>query len=291
MRRRFPARRARPPRSTGGTCPTPPAKFGGDDQPQRLPVQAVLAAAGRAAQGCAERAAHHDRRRRLRCTQHLRRRHPDAGTGPHRQDGAALHQLPLHRPLLADAGGADHRPQPPLGRLRRRSRKCHRLPGLQQHHRARTRPRSARSCATTATARPGSARTTTRPNSSPARPGRSTSGPSAWASSTSTASSAATRASGSRTCSATPPRSTPTSASPGWNLTTAMADEAVDWMHQLNEIAPDKPFFCYYVPGGTHAPHHPTPGVDQEDPATCTCSTAAGTSCARRSSPTRRSSA
>ncbi|MFO0844769.1 MAG: sulfatase-like hydrolase/transferase [Gemmataceae bacterium] len=46
---------------------------------------------------------------------------------------------------------------------------------------------------------------------------------------------------------------------PGWNLTTAMADEAVGWLHQLNEIAPDKPFFCYYVPGGTHAPHHPTP--------------------------------
>jgi arylsulfatase len=46
---------------------------------------------------------------------------------------------------------------------------------------------------------------------------------------------------------------------PGWNLTTAMADEAIDWMSQLNELAPDKPFFCYYVPGGTHAPHHATP--------------------------------
>jgi arylsulfatase len=46
---------------------------------------------------------------------------------------------------------------------------------------------------------------------------------------------------------------------PGWNLTTAMADEAVGWLKQMNDIAPDKPFFCYYVPGGTHAPHHPTP--------------------------------
>ncbi|MEI7923505.1 MAG: sulfatase-like hydrolase/transferase, partial [Planctomycetota bacterium] len=46
---------------------------------------------------------------------------------------------------------------------------------------------------------------------------------------------------------------------PGWNLTTAMADEAIGWMNQLNELAPDKPFFCYYVPGGTHAPHHSTP--------------------------------
>ncbi len=46
---------------------------------------------------------------------------------------------------------------------------------------------------------------------------------------------------------------------PGWNLTTAMADDAIQWMKQLKEIAPDQPFFVYYVPGGTHAPHHPTP--------------------------------
>ena len=46
---------------------------------------------------------------------------------------------------------------------------------------------------------------------------------------------------------------------PGWNLTTAMADDAIDWLNQLNQIDPSKPFFCYYVPGGTHAPHHATP--------------------------------
>jgi arylsulfatase A-like enzyme len=46
---------------------------------------------------------------------------------------------------------------------------------------------------------------------------------------------------------------------PGWNLTTAMADEAIGWMNQLNQIDPAKPFFVYYTPGGTHAPHHPTP--------------------------------
>lgn len=46
---------------------------------------------------------------------------------------------------------------------------------------------------------------------------------------------------------------------PGWNLTTAMADEAIDRIKMLNEVDPDKPFFVYYVPGGTHAPHHPTP--------------------------------
>ena len=46
---------------------------------------------------------------------------------------------------------------------------------------------------------------------------------------------------------------------PGWNLITAMADDAIQWMNQLNQIDPGKPFFCYYVPGATHAPHHPTP--------------------------------
>ena len=38
-----------------------------------------------------------------------------------------------------------------------------------------------------------------------------------------------------------------------------MADDAIQYMKQLKEIAPDKPFFVYYVPGGTHSPHHPTP--------------------------------
>src|SRR5262245_11837586 len=43
-----------------------------------------------------------------------------------------------------------------------------------------------------------------------------------------------------------------------WNLTTAMADEAIQHMKELNAVAPEKPFFVYYAPGGTHAPHHPT---------------------------------
>jgi hypothetical protein len=33
-----------------------------------------------------------------------------------------------------------------------------------------------------------------------------------------------------------------------------MADDAIRWMNQLSI-----PFFLHYVPGGTHAPHHPTP--------------------------------
>ena len=45
---------------------------------------------------------------------------------------------------------------------------------------------------------------------------------------------------------------------PGWNLITAMADDAIGRLEELNQIDPTKPFFCYYVPGATHAPHHPT---------------------------------
>ncbi|WP_183316330.1 arylsulfatase [Chelatococcus caeni] len=45
---------------------------------------------------------------------------------------------------------------------------------------------------------------------------------------------------------------------PGWNLTTAMADEAIARIRMLNELQPDRPFMIYYAPGGTHAPHHPT---------------------------------
>ena len=58
-------------------------------------------------------------------------------------DGPALHPVPLHRALLADARGADHRPQPPLGRLRRDRRAVHRLSRLRLDHRPRTTPRSA----------------------------------------------------------------------------------------------------------------------------------------------------
>ena len=45
---------------------------------------------------------------------------------------------------------------------------------------------------------------------------------------------------------------------PGYNLTTDLADEAIKYMSSLNASAPDKPFFLYYVPGGTHSPHQPT---------------------------------
>jgi arylsulfatase A-like enzyme len=38
-----------------------------------------------------------------------------------------------------------------------------------------------------------------------------------------------------------------------------MADDAIQWVNELNDIDPAMPFLLYYVPGGTHSPHHPTP--------------------------------
>jgi arylsulfatase A-like enzyme len=44
----------------------------------------------------------------------------------------------------------------------------------------------------------------------------------------------------------------------GWNLITAMADEAIGRVRMMSELQPDRPFMIYYAPGGTHSPHHPT---------------------------------
>ena len=45
---------------------------------------------------------------------------------------------------------------------------------------------------------------------------------------------------------------------PSWNLITAMADDAIDWMYRIHQTDPSQPIFLYYVPGASHAPHHPT---------------------------------
>src|SRR5215831_16876314 len=45
---------------------------------------------------------------------------------------------------------------------------------------------------------------------------------------------------------------------PSWNLITAMADDALDWMYRVHQTDPTQPIFLYYVPGSSHAPHHPT---------------------------------
>ena len=48
----------------------------------------------------------------------------------------------------------------------------------------------------------------------------------------------------------------PTPHKPGYNFMTDMTDQAIAWMKFEKALTPDKPFFMYFAPGATHAPHH-----------------------------------
>ncbi len=219
----------------------------------------MVAAARRAAEGRAQRAAHHDGRCRLRRAEHLRRRHPDAGTGSHREERAAVHEFPFHVAVLADAGGADHGTQPsrrPASGSWAKRRRGSRVTTRSSGRRSGTIGTILKENGY-ATSWFGKDHNTPFYQASQAGPfdqwpngmgfeyfygfvGGDTSQwqPNLFRNTTAIY---------------------PFQGNPGWNLTTAMADEAIQYMKQLKEIAPDKPFFVYYVPGGTHAPHHPTP--------------------------------
>ena len=45
----------------------------------------------------------------------------------------------------------------------------------------------------------------------------------------------------------------------GYHLTEDLADHAIGWIRQQKSLMPDKPFFVYFAPGATHAPHHVAP--------------------------------
>jgi arylsulfatase A-like enzyme len=42
----------------------------------------------------------------------------------------------------------------------------------------------------------------------------------------------------------------------GYHFTEDLTDRAIDWARQQKALMPDKPFFLYFAPGATHAPHH-----------------------------------
>ena len=42
----------------------------------------------------------------------------------------------------------------------------------------------------------------------------------------------------------------------GYHLVPDMTDKAIAWIGQQKALMPDKPFFVYFAPGATHAPHH-----------------------------------
>ena len=48
----------------------------------------------------------------------------------------------------------------------------------------------------------------------------------------------------------------PSTPEEGYHLTTDLTDKAIEFVKDAKVIAPDKPFFMYFCPGATHAPHH-----------------------------------
>src|SRR6476646_10356491 len=49
------------------------------------------------------------------------------------------------------------------------------------------------------------------------------------------------------------PRNTPEQ---GYTLNEDLADHTIAWVRQQKALSPARPFFVYYAPGATHAPHH-----------------------------------
>jgi arylsulfatase A-like enzyme len=47
-----------------------------------------------------------------------------------------------------------------------------------------------------------------------------------------------------------------TPSDPNYHLMTDMTDQAIKWVQAEKSLTPDKPFFIYFAPGATHAPHH-----------------------------------
>jgi arylsulfatase A-like enzyme len=45
----------------------------------------------------------------------------------------------------------------------------------------------------------------------------------------------------------------------GYHFTEDLTDRAIDWVRQQKALMADKPFFLYFAPGATHAPHHVRP--------------------------------
>lgn len=51
---------------------------------------------------------------------------------------------------------------------------------------------------------------------------------------------------------------------PDYHFTTDMTDKAISWVRSQQALQPEKPFFMYYAPGATHAPHHvPTAYIEK----------------------------
>ncbi len=195
----------------------------------------------------------------LRRAEHLRRRHPDAGAGPHRQGGPALHAVPLHGALLADARalitGRNHH-SVGFGVDRRT---VHRLSRATTPSSARTTPPIGAILSDNGYATSWFGKNHNTPTFQ-----YSAAGPfDQWPSRHGLRVLLRLHGRRDRPVDAVPVPRSHADFPVGRQDRLQPHHRHGGRCHQvheasLNAAAPDKPFFVYYVPGGTHAPHQPT---------------------------------
>jgi hypothetical protein len=243
--------------------PAPDPKFGGVIKEGALQSKPWWAPRVVPPKG-AQRAADHHRRRRLRRAQHLRRRDPDADDGPHRQRRPALQPHVLHRAVLAHACRADHRAQPPLGRLRRDLRAVHGLPGYNSII-GKDKATIGRMLLDNGYATSWFGKNHNTPAFAASQVGPFDQWPTGMGFEYFYGFVGGDANQWQPNLFRNTTQIFPFQGKPGWNLITGMADDAIDYMTRMHQTDPSKPIFIKYAPGATHAPHHPDQGVGGQD--------------------------
>ena len=219
---------------------------------QRIPAHRAVAPA----RGRAERAHRPARRRGVRRVVRLRGAdpHPDRRTARGRRP--QVHPLPHHGDVRADASGAAHRAQPSHGRDGRHHRAGQRRARLHvdppQHLCAARRDAEAERLLHRAVRQVPRGAGLGVQRHGPVRPWPTGSGFEHFYGFV-----------GAETNQYYPglvegtrhiePDRTPEE---GYHFTEDLTDQAIAWVRQQKALMPDKPFFVYFAPGATHAPHH-----------------------------------
>ncbi|HEV8003069.1 MAG TPA: sulfatase-like hydrolase/transferase [Planctomycetaceae bacterium] len=216
--------------------------------------QAGVSGANPRAEGRAQRRDHYDRRHGLRSSQHVRRADSHAHARSPCQERAALQSFSHDGPLLAHAGGLVDRTQSSLRRLGHGRGIRYRLPGYNSRL-----PANAALLSQVlqgngySTAAFGKWHNTPNWESGPTGPfdrwptnlgfqyfyGFLGGDTNQWSPGLVE-----------NTKRIEPPYD------PNYHLMTDMTNRAIDWVRVQKTTQPQKPFFVYFAPGATHAPHH-----------------------------------
>ncbi len=184
---------------------------------------------------------------------------PTTDNGPHRAKWPALQPGLLHGTVLANPVRAHHWAQSSLGRLWRGLGAIDRLPRL-QHIIDRDKAPSDGSCLRNGYATSWFGKEHNTPTFAASQVAPSTNGRSGWASSYFYGFIGGDANQWQPNLFRNTTQIYPFEGKPPgtWNLVTAMADDAIDYMTRMHQTQPDKPILIKYAPGATHAPHHPT---------------------------------